>query len=146
MGSRLKIYSYAILVACTIVVMIAYDSSDVVYDIKKNADWIVLALVITEACFIAGIVIMSFAVFKTIRNPFRQRGQLNELVRQGVRTWSFNIGFVLNAIGAIGTSLVLISAATTTLPIYAWSILLLPVIDLFVTVVLRIALIKEIRS
>lgn len=146
MGSRFKTYGYTVLVACTIIVLIMYDSSEVLNGIKKNADWIVFALAITEVCFIAGIVMMSFVVFKTIRNPFKQRAQLRELVRQGIRTWSFNIGFVLNAIGAVGTSLVLIFAATTTLPIYAWSILFLPVVDLVVTVALRIALIREIRN
>jgi hypothetical protein len=108
-----------------------------------------LAVAITEICFITGAVLMLIALgeefaFANVKNVIKSsihaKRNIKEIASKGIRTATFGIGFWLNFLGAVGTSLILLFGVFYVLPIQAWGVSLIILIDLIATFAWRVPL------
>ncbi len=100
--------------------------------------WVGTTLILTEALFIIGLIIMALAAGMSVRNPWRLRREITTILQQTVTSRMFWVGFWINLVGAIGSTVVLAIALFKVLPIQSWAIILILVADLFATILLRV--------
>jgi hypothetical protein len=119
------------------------------YSQIKNLGWLSAVLLLTEACFIAGAVIMAISAGESFRrlklrhwprHIVRLRGQAKIFAARVVASRLFAIGFWLNFIGAVGTSLILIAAVILFVPQAGWGLGLIIILDLLATFGWRVPL------
>lgn len=115
--------------------------------VLDTAPSLLAGIVITEGLFILGIIIMASAVsFSLARNPFRWRQHLTSLARQVGKTRLFWLGFWINAVGALGSGLLLAYGVVRSLPVTSWGLLWIPIGDVLLTLAVRSSLIELHRS
>ncbi len=108
---------------------------------KDKLPWLVVGTAVTEVLFISGLVMMAVSAEHALgKNFLRWRRHLKEIAGKVNRSKLFWTGFWVNAAGALGTGLLWLWAIFTSLPLSAWGTVLLPVSDIFLTIVLRLAI------
>lgn len=116
----------------------------------SSVTWIGICLLITEAFFVIGALLMAISAgenlseFKRLRHWPRRLSELRNSARhfaeKMILSRTFTIGFWLNFIGAVGTSLILIGAVIAFTPYTGFGILIVIIIDLIATFGWRIPL------
>ena len=93
--------------------------------------------------FIAGIAIMAATVGVPLGwNPLQWRSRFDDVIARLNRSPWFWLGLVINTLGAAGSALVVVTAIAYGLPMSAWGLLVLPFLDLAVTVAVRAAIVS----
>jgi hypothetical protein len=114
-----------------------------------GVEYVAIGLLLTEALFIVGALVMLAAVGEKIPSfhPRRWVGNVNFLKKEikaissrAISSRLFGFGFWLNFIGAVGTSVILMLGVVRLFPIQAWGLLLILVIDLLATFGWRVPL------
>ena len=85
--------------------------------ISNNLPWIGVGILISESLFIIGLGMMALEAGHELgKNPFFWRKKLRHVVSRMVRTKLFWLGFWINAIGAVGTAVIVSIGIIKTLP------------------------------
>ncbi len=108
--------------------------------------WLVGGALVTEILFILGLVIIAIAMGRKIGNPIKLRKQWKQLLSAGFRSNLFWVGFWVNLVGSVGTTVVFGVGILTVLPIQSWGLTIIPAADLTATIVIRKAVIKRRNS
>ncbi len=106
-------------------------------DIIRVLPWFGVGVIVTEMLFIGGLAIMATSMGLKVQNPLRLRGELKSLLAATTSTKMFWLGFWVNAIGAIGSSVVLGVGILMALPPSSWGLMTLVGADIAATVVIR---------
>ena len=118
----------------------------------------VIALTLSEILFIAGACFVAGAVGKHVFagcgwKPIRVaaairnvRRSYRSLASSAISSRLFRIGFNLNWIGAAATGVITALGILIVLPVHAWGLLLLPILDIAATFGWRIPVAARIRS
>lgn len=110
---------------------------------KQVLPWVGTAVVLSEALFIIGLIIMAIAAGTSIRHPWRLRREIKTLFRDTVvKSRLFWVGFSINVIGALGSTGSICVALFMVLPVQSWAIILIPLADILATVLLRLWVIR----
>ena len=80
------------------------------------------------------------------RNPLKWHSSLHLVLGSLQRSPLFWVGLVLNTIGALGTGVVLAAGIFAGLPPATWGLLIIPVIDIGLTVVIRSAVFSAVQG
>lgn len=110
-----------------IVVSAAFTLPRVLRPVEHDAVWAVPALVATEALAWGGIFGMLLAGGLRIGNPLTAKDRLRTTLDDATRSRGFQLGWVVNVAGAIGTSTVIVVIAAGSWPVNAWPLALLGV-------------------
>ncbi len=103
----------------------------------SSLPWLGTGVIVSEAFFIGGLIIMAMSMGLKIRNPLRLRKELKSILRASVATKPFWVGFWVNALGAVASGILLGVGICVVLPVTSWGLLYLPLVDLTATVVIR---------
>lgn len=105
---------------------------------KQVLPWVSTAIILSEALFITGLIIMALAAGMSVRHPWRLRRELKAIFRTTANSRLFWVGFWINVIGAVGSTGSVCVALLKVLPVQSWAIILIPLADLLATALLRL--------
>jgi hypothetical protein len=124
--------------------------------IKARAEGVAIlgiGLALTEACFIIGAIVAAASVGMLLsaqggfvgwwKNLRHARRNIQDVMQSITRNKLFEFGFWLNLLGAVGTSLLLGVAVVMLLPVVAWWILILLILDIAASLGWRIPLYRS---
>lgn len=106
-------------------------------DMSQTLPWVGFGVIVSEILFIGGLIIMATSIGLKVRNPLKLRGRLKHILRNSIITRSFWVGFWINAVGAVLSSLLLAAGIFAALPMTSWGLLYVPIADLAATIVIR---------
>lgn len=109
---------------------------------KQVLPWVGTAIILSEALFITGLIIMAIAAGMSVRNPWRLRRELKAIFRSAANSRLFWVGFWINVVGAVGSTGSVCVALFKVLPVQSWAIILIPLADLLATALLRLWVIR----
>jgi hypothetical protein len=111
--------------------------------LAEFAPGVLLAVGVTEALFVLGLVIMAGTVgFELGPNPLKWKQHFVRVVRHLPADKWFWAGFWVNAAGALGTGIVLAWAVVKALPPQSWGLIWVPFLDLGITVFIRATILE----
>jgi hypothetical protein len=132
-----------ILVLASIAMLFLSPFNELKEKLIGTLPWVFLSLLVTEGLFTAGIVLMAASVEHDLGlNPLKWRKHLKTVLKHVPENQLFWWGFWINATGALGTGLVLSIAVITSLPATSWGIIILPFMDLGLTIALRATILE----
>jgi hypothetical protein len=99
--------------------------------------WLGIGVIVSEALFIGGIVIMATPLGIRVRNPFKLHKDLKAILLASTNTTTFWVGFWINAVGACATTFLLAVGIVAVLPVTSWGLLCLAAVDLAATIAIR---------
>lgn len=135
------------LVALSVLSLLLSPLEATVDRIVDVAPWVALALFVSEAFFLGGLAVMASLVGVRIGwNPFQWSERFEATVSDVTASPAFWIAFATNTLGGIGTALVLFVGIVVGLPVQAWGLLVLPLLDLALTAAVRIAILGRIQN
>jgi hypothetical protein len=117
-----------------------------------------VALVVSECMFVAGSCMVAAALGRHVfagvgASPVRAlravagiRGQYREIAARATKSRMFTWGFVINWIGAAMTGVVVFVGILIVLPMTAWGLLVLPVLDLVATFGWRVPIAAKLQA
>ena len=157
--TRLKRWTVWTIVGASLVwTILDWQSLSKVQDRLGSLIWITVALVGSEALFIAGAVLVALSMGRHVfagagANPLRWiaairavRASYRELSQRVGNSPLFVWGFRMNWIGAASTGVVLALGIIIVLPVNAWGLLIFPILDLAATFGWRIPIASRLRS
>jgi hypothetical protein len=100
--------------------------------------WVGTAIILSEALFMTGLIIMALAAGISVRYPWRLRRELKVIFRATANSRLFWTGFWINVVGALGSTGSVCVALFKVLPVQSWAIILIPLADLLATALLRL--------
>ena len=106
-------------------------------EISQTLPWVGLGVIVSEIFFIGGLAIMALSIGMKLQNPLKLRGELKRVLRASITSRGFWVGFWINAVGAVTSSILLAAGIFAALPMTSWGLLYLPVADLAATIVIR---------
>lgn len=121
-------------------------------DVRSAVPWVGLGIVVSEIVLTAGIVIMASCLGISWAGSFRAARReiaafdwstVAQELRGSALFWT---GFVLSVIGGAGDGIVLIAGVGSSLPMRSWGLMVLPFLDLAVTVVIRVAIVRSVSG
>jgi hypothetical protein len=119
---------------------------------------VVISLILSECLFLLGACLVAVAVGKHVfadcgGKPIRiaaairrVRRSYKSLASTALSSRLFRLGFNLNWIGAAATGLILALGILLALPVHAWGLLLLPILDIAATFGWRMPIAAKLRS
>lgn len=114
--------------------------------LSETLSWVVPGLLLTEGLFVLGIFFMAASVEHELGlNPLKWRSHVRNVLRYVPQSRIFWTGFWVNAVGAVGSGVVLGVAIVVGLPVTSWGLIWLPFLDLGLTIALR-AVILELKK
>lgn len=114
--------------------------------VAEVAPEVLIGVGITESLFIAGLLVMAGTVgFELGANPLKWKQHFHVVAHELPNDKWFWVGFWINAVGALGTGLILAWAIIEVLPPQSWGIIWIPFLDLALTIVIR-ASVLELRN
>lgn len=119
---------------------------EVTKDLYEASPWVAAGVVTTEALFAGGIAMMAMSVGGSLRNPFKMRGQLQEICQKANDSMLFKTGFWTNTVGAVGSAAVIGGGIIAKLPPESYGLLSFSALDIGVTVTVRKALMNGIKN
>ncbi len=135
----------AAVVAVSVLASFLTPISETTDKISAVAPWVIVGVGVTEALFITGLLIMAARVgFELGPNPLNWKRHFKQVAHHLPEDKLVWLGFWINALGALGTGLVLAWGVVRALPPQSWGIIWVPFLDLLLTVFIR-ATILELR-
>lgn len=105
---------------------------------ETRAVFSLASIAVSEALFILGLFIMSMVVGVDLgKNPFKWRAHFRTLVSQVRKQKLFWVGFWINAVGAIGSGVLIIISVIVLLEPKYWALCIIGLIDLIITLAIR---------
>lgn len=98
-----------------------------------------------EVSFNVGLLMMSTAIGRREKNPFKWRSMMNDLATEANNSMLFKTGFWVNTTSAVGQFAIPTAVICTQTPPEAWGMLGVPLADLAVTVAVRSAILDGIK-
>lgn len=134
-----KVTLAVILVVLSVLIVLVQPYERIHTLLEANQAWLlIISLLFSEALFIAGIIVMASVVGHDLgKNPLKWRHHVSKLAKKAISHTIFWLGFWLNAIGAVSTTLLLSVATIRYLPKEAAPLLGIALFDLFTTFALR---------
>jgi uncharacterized membrane protein len=139
-----------LIVASIVLVIFDWNNIQTIKDRLDEVVWMGISLLVTEALFIVGAVLMavsageSLSDFKRLHHWPRKLNEFKKNARQFAErlivSRLFTIGFWINFAGAVGTSVILIVAVVKFAPYTGIGVLTIIAIDLITTFGWRIPL------
>lgn len=131
------------LVVMSLIVALLSPKDQVIDALSNQWSYLLIILVATEGLFLAGLAIMIVVLgYDLGPNVFLWRKHLNSALHEIPQQNSFWIGFWVNAVGAVGTGLVVLFTVITILPVQAWGLSLIAVLDISITLSLRYEILR----
>ncbi|MFE6904781.1 hypothetical protein ACFVFJ_50145 [Streptomyces sp. NPDC057717] len=106
-----------------------------------------LGFALTEVLFIGGAILMAIGCgitvrregqVTTVRGLLRLRGQYRQLALRSMGSNVFRLGFNVNWIGAVGSGLLVLAGILLVLPVSAWALTTLPLVDVVASIAWRV--------
>lgn len=88
--------------------------------LKENAAWAVPSLIVTEALWNSGAVMMLASAGRKIGNPLKLHQRIGELISSTSRSKLFRTGLATNVVGEIGTAGIITAGSIAELPPSTW--------------------------
>lgn len=130
--------SAALLVVVSAIGLANAAGQDTVDRILEHLWWAGTGLLVSEAVFVGGLAVMLAALgMRLSPNPMRWRRQWRAAARKATSTPTFWVGFWINAVGALATGVIGTAAVVVTLPVTAWGLAALPLLDVALTLSVR---------
>jgi hypothetical protein len=131
------------LVAASIAMLFFSPLNELKETVSEALPWVLTGVLITESLFVIGIIIMAIAVeYELGLNPLKWRSHIKSVLHHVPENRLFWIGFWINAIGALGSGIVVAAGILISLPATSWGLIWLPFLDLSLTVALRITILE----
>ena len=109
----------------------------VIDGIVQILPWVGAGVIVSEVLFIGGLLVIASSIGLKIKNPLKLRKEFIEILSACTGTKVFWLGFWMNAVGAVGTGVLLIAGIVIALPASSWGIAIMPLVDLLATIALR---------
>jgi len=146
-NNRWKTYTFWILIAASVGLIVVSPFNSTVAKIKQVGPWVGGGLVVSEFLFVLGLLLLAWSAGIHLGpNPMKWKSHTKMLLSTLDRTPLFWVGLVVNTIGALGTGLILGVGVVAGLPWQSWGLLAIPVADIAVTISLRSIIFNGVRS
>lgn len=119
---------------------------EVIDQALEAAPWVLSGVVVSEAAFVAGGIMMAGSVGNKIGNPLKIKEKIPEIAKQANDSLLFKSGFWVNTAGAVGTGVFLSAAIVGKMPPEAYGALSVTLVDLSLTCAVRKAMLDGIRK
>ncbi len=115
-------------------------------NVMDAAPWVGGGVAASEVAFVAGAVMMAASVKDKIGNPLKIKERIPEIAKKAQDSKLFTAGFWTNTVGAVGDFAVISAGMIAKMPIEAYPMLAIPLLDLSVTVAVRRAIRSGIKN
>lgn len=112
----------------------------------EAAPWVGVGVGVSEAMFIGGAAMMVASAGEKVGNPLKLKGRLPEVVVKAGDSNVFRAGLVINTVGAFGDAAVIAAGTFSTMPVEAWGVVGLAMVDGVGTVAVRKWMVDKYRD
>lgn len=117
LGHRRVLVSIPIVIGC---IPSLWGLGHVVSAIERDAAWAGSGVAASETLAWAGIAVMLVTTGSRLGNPATAKARLKVVMHEVKLDRRFRFGWIVNVIGAVGTSGIIVAVAVVSLPVRAW--------------------------
>lgn len=132
-----------VLLVISIIFLLLSPLDEVRDKISQTAPTLLLSILVSEAAFILGILIMASSIgFELGKNPLTWKRHIHEITKELPDNKMFWFGFWVNAAGAFGTGIFLSIGIIRVFPVQSWGLLWIAFADIALTLTVRAAILE----